>query len=61
MKTLNPMVPSLLLNLAIVALVAGAVYFTTNPMALFALMLLRDMPVVMPDDGDDSGSMGFVN
>ena len=63
MKSLNPMLPSLVLNLAIVVLIGFVLYVTLNPLALFGLLLLRDMPVIVPEDTepDDACSMGFVN
>lgn len=59
---LNPMLPSLLLNFAIIALIGVVLVVTTNPLALFGLLLLRDMPVIDGGnpEGCQSGSMGFV-
>jgi hypothetical protein len=59
----------LLINTLIVGLIAIALMVLHNPLALFGLMLLRDMPVFPPkylvdakndQDEDDDQPMGFT-
>ena len=51
-----------LLNMAIIFLVAFAIYFTNNPLCILALMFLVSIPIIdesHEEDDDDSQPMGF--
>lgn len=65
------MYPYFFLNLAIIALVCFGVAWTTNPLFILGLALLRDMPVFPPkymvdaeqneeSEPDESKPMGFT-
>lgn len=59
------MIHALLLNIAIIAIVAFALFVTSNPMVLLILLLLKEMPyglLAIEDEGDDeSKPIGFVH
>lgn len=47
---------ALILNLAIIALIALVIILTQNPLALLAIVLLREMPFgLLAQDSDDEG------
>lgn len=60
---------ALVLNLAIIALILTALVITGNPLALLAIVLIRDMPygLLQSDDEDEdeeeekSNPIGFVH
>lgn len=67
---MSPAMPALLTNVAIVIATVLTVWITSNPLGIFALLLLKEMPVVVPysdstDDGDadvEGGRpMGFIH
>ena len=65
---MSPATPALLTNLAIIVGAVLTVWITSNPLALFVLMLLKDVPFVIQqpysdDDDDDEGGrpMGFIH
>ncbi len=61
---MNPMLPSLLLNIAIVIMIGMMGIVTANPLAMLGLLLLRDMPVIMEelDDPEErQNAIGFTN
>jgi hypothetical protein len=56
---------ALLLNIAIIAVVAYGLFVTSNPLVLLLLLLLKEMPyglLAMDDDEEDeSKPIGFVH
>lgn len=62
--------PSLLTNIAIVIAVITVALVLFNPLALFGLLLLKEMPIVVPGqtnvqgeevgEYEGSGTMGFM-
>lgn len=67
---MSPALPALLTNFAIVACAVATVWITQNPLALFVLLLLKELPVVVPyasqasdaEDIEEGGRpMGFIH
>ena len=69
---MSPATPVLLTNIAIVIATVLIVWITSNPLGIFALLFLKEMPVVVPysgsaddDDDDDDAEggrpMGFIH
>lgn len=67
---MSPATPALLTNLAIIVGAVLTVWITSNPLALFVLMLLKDVPFVIQqpysadqaDDDEEGGQpMGFIH
>lgn len=55
---------ALLLNLAIIACVTAGMLFLQNPLALFGLLLLKELPyglLVQQDDEEESKPIGFTS
>lgn len=59
------MIHALLLNIAILVVVAYALFVTSNPMVLLLLLLLKEMPYGLlamdEDEEDESKPIGFVH
>lgn len=52
------------LNLLIIAFLSAALYLTSNPLVLFGLLLLKELPygLLVPEDDEEEGKpMGFVH
>ena len=72
---MSPALPALLTNIAIVGCIVAIAWITKNPLALFALLLLKELPVVVPyassvavvgqgdEDAEEEGGrpMGFIH
>lgn len=61
---MNPMLPSLLLNIIIVIMIGIIGIVTSSPVVMLGLLLLRDMPVFMEksdNSKDEPNAMGFTN
>jgi hypothetical protein len=72
---MSPALPALLTNIAIVGCIVATAWITKNPLALFALLLLKELPIVVPhagsvsvvgqgdeDDEEEGGRpMGFIH
>lgn len=60
----HPTLALCLINLAIVGMVAAAIYWTKEPLCMMGLLLLQAVPVIggMPDDEDDDDepTIGFT-
>lgn len=57
---------ALLINLAIIAAICMTIVLTSNPLALLALMFLKEMPfglLMQPGDDDEEGGnpIGFIH
>ena len=56
---------ALLLNIAIIAVVAYGLFVTSNPLVLLLLLLLKEMPYGLlamdDDDEEESKPIGFVH
>lgn len=66
---MSPAMPALLTNIAIIVATVLIVWITSNPLGIFTLLLLKEMPVVVPyssspcDEADAEGGhpMGFIH
>jgi hypothetical protein len=56
---------AILLNIAIILVVAFALFVTNNPLVLMCLLLLKEMPygllAIDEDEDDESKPIGFVH
>lgn len=61
---MNPMIPALLLNIFIIAVVCVTLYLTRNPLAILGLFFLQQMPVIVNqpeyEEPEDARSIGFM-
>ena len=59
------MTHALLINLAIIAAIITTICLTNNPLALFALMFLKEMPFGLllqnNDDEEEGNPIGFIH